>query len=269
MKKILSIGALLAASTLSLHSAAETFIYQVENLGVNTQSAYPNLDLNQLKSIRVIVEKDSWNDEGQIKRMDLDFENATDLTITNFSSEFTTYRAIVNGAWVYKQVAAELNVYGPINDSTSFDLKLHVVEQTSNLNNPAESYGLQILQALGNFKDMTPNKLADASNVTVDGKRLNLKLFQKAETGMNGEGFRIDASWLGHGDRTLFLNAPFAPPEYGRFKAIAIDLNSVTLPDGNVDHQIQVRYEDEFGAQMTSGYEPLQYLLDVAYPPQP
>lgn len=270
MKKLLLWSA--AAFTLagySLPSTAETQTFEINYPSTNAQPLYPNLNLNSVSSIKLVVDRNQQNPEGSIRRLDIDFENATDLTVTNFSREYDRHVATINGAWVYRKLGVELVSNGPISENSDINIRLYVIEMDSVLNSPGETFGPDILTVNGPLMNTSPNPIADVTSMVVNGKRLTLRLLKRPESGMNGEGFVVNAQWLGNGDRTLYLNTPIAPPEYANFVAVGFNLESVTLPDGNVDYQIQVRYEDQWGTSFVNGFEPLKPLLDMVYPPQP
>ncbi len=251
-------------------SYASTLKYEVKFPYATANSYYPGLDLNNLEKINFTVERNIHNPEGLLKNVKLTFPNATDLNFYNFTNDSGTYRAVANGAWIYKQVAVEIIGAHPIQADSNINLRLYVIDSQSNLNNPGMSFGLNLLDANGPLQDITVNTLADSTSLMVNAKRLNLRLYQKAKRTMNGEGFVIDTKWLGHGDRQIIVPAPFAFTEFSMFNAVAIETQTITHPDGLEEHLFSIKYEDEMGGyQQNTPFEPLKMYLDQVYPPTP
>ncbi|WP_096085407.1 hypothetical protein [Agaribacterium haliotis] len=266
MIKLIRNSLVLGCAFLPLSVLAEQNKYEVLHPSVNYQPFYPGLDLNQLESMELSTESSEHSPEDKLTQLKLEFRNATDLVAKNFSYDGANYRAIVNGAWVYKQVLVEVS--GPeIHADGPVNVRLYVVEQQSNLNNPGHSFGAELLSAEGHAEDITPNALADATTIKMQGKNLNLRLYKRIERDrMSGQqGFKVETRWLGHGDRAFYVAAPFPAPEAERFTAIGLDIQSEILPEGETEFLFQIRYEDEFGGQTTTPLEPLRPYLDQAY----
>ncbi|RLT94357.1 hypothetical protein, partial [Ketobacter sp.] len=138
MKKISCalIGASMALSTQLIH-ADTTYQYEIPMPGHYYQPLYPNLNLNELQKISVQAVKKDFYPEAELEQLTLDFKYATDLVATNFSRDGNVYRAVVEDAWVYKQILVEVHAMEPISSHTNLEVRLFVVEQSSNLNQPA------------------------------------------------------------------------------------------------------------------------------------
>lgn len=269
MNKWVKTSAIFIVSACSTLAQADVFNYEVFAPSHTATTVYPGLDLNGLEKIVVRAENSDFDPEIKITRLQLAFPNATDLIVNNLTLNSSgTYRGVVNGAWVYKQVAVEVDAPQPITPQSQINVRLFIVEHQSNINHPEMSFGYQILDANGILEDVSPNRLADTNAVTVDNERLILRLFKRAQSSYQGQGFKVETNWLGNGERTLYLPAPFTPEEYHRYSAVGIDIDTFTHPDGLEEHNFQIRYEDEFGTVQTTPLEPLRPYLDTAYPPQ-
>lgn len=253
-------------------SFAETLKYEMLFPATTANSYYPGLDLSQLKKINITVNRDMLTPEDSIKYLKLDFDNATDVAVSNlsFDQNANKYVGVINGAWVYRKLGIEVEAQSQILADQPVSVRLFVIEQQSNVNDPVMSYGPDLVVANGPLFDVTPNSVADSINVKIDTKNLNLKLYKRAERvtqpSYSGEGFRIDSRWLGNGDRTFTIPTPFNVND-SNFKAVALELQSHALPDGQVDHLIAITYEDLNGSRQTTPFEPLKPLLDQVYPP--
>ncbi|WP_196140217.1 hypothetical protein [Aliikangiella sp. G2MR2-5] len=264
--------ALLAAS--SSLSFAETINFEMPFPSTTANSFYPTLDLNQLNKVNLTVERNIFSPEDTIKSVKLDFANATDIITSNlaYSQSANKYVGTINGAWIYRQVGIEINASPQILTNENVSIRLFVVEQQSNINNPEQSFGPDLVVTEGVLFNVTPNPVIDSANVQVEDKNLNLRLHQRADSvslpTVSGEGFIIDARWLGHGDRTLIIPAPYNINDIN-FKTVAINIESYPLPDGQIDHMISITYEDMGGYQQTTPFEPLKPLLENAYQTTP
>ena len=272
MKNIVkSCAAILLATGANL-TFAETLKFEMKFPATSATSYYPGLDLSQLQKIDITVDRDILNPQDTIQYLKLDFNNATDLAVANlsFDQNANRYVGIINGAWVYRKLGIEVDAQPQIMADQPVSVRLFVIEQQSNVNDPVMSYGPDLVVANGSLFDVTPNWVADSLNVRVDDKNLNLKLYKRAERvtqpTYSGEGFRIDARWFGNGDRTFTIPTPFDVND-SNFKAVGLELESYTLPEGQVEHLIAVTYEDLAGSRQTTPFEPLKPLLDQVYPP--
>ncbi|MEE2729748.1 MAG: hypothetical protein VYA55_02945 [Pseudomonadota bacterium] len=261
------IGASLALSS-QLVQADSTYQYEIIMPGHYYQPLYPNLNLNELNKISVQAVKKDFNPEMELEQMTLDFQHATDLVVKNFSRDGNVYRAIVDDAWVYKQVLVEVHAMEPISNHSNMEIRLFVVEQNSNLDQPSQSFGMETFQAHGNLMDITPNPLADETSLTVGGKNLQLKLYRNPTdviTPMYGNyGFKIEADWMGHGNRVFAIPAPFGPMDADQFDAVSLQIESFPISPTEMDYQIAVHYVDKFGYPNSTPLMPLQdYLMQV------
>lgn len=271
MKKISCalIGASLAVSA-QLVQADSTYQYEINMPGHYYQPLYPNLNLNELNKISVQAIKKDFNPDVELDQLTLDFQFATDLVATNFSRDGNVYRAIVEGAWVYNQILVEVLAMDPISNHSNIEIRLFVVEQASNLDQSTMSFGMETFQAFGNLVDITPNPLADESNLTVDGKNLKLSLHRNPTdtiTPIYGNyGFKIEADWMGHGVQAFAIPAPFGPMDADQFDAVALQIESFPISPTEMEYHIAVKYVDQTGYTNLTPMMPLRDYLMQAFP---
>lgn len=250
---------------------ADTFNYEIQNPQQQHHApVYPNLDLHNIEKVSLTTTFD-YQTGLTLDRLEIFFPNATNLVATNFSNHGEIYKTVVEDAWVYSGLLVEVQPIHPGPDAFQTDnplsVQLSVVEQKSNLNHPAHSSGLQILGVDGLLTNTTANKIVDIAQLVVDEKQLTLELNQRPEFNMYDQGFKINALWMGHGEQTIYIPAPFSHHEFHAFKAVAIDTISETYPDGYVDVQLQISYQDEFGQTQTTPMQPLLPILEAVFPP--
>ncbi|EAR11413.1 hypothetical protein [Reinekea blandensis] len=116
--------------------------------------------------------------------------------------------------------------------------------------------------------DTTPTTIVDTFETEFMGKELVLSLNQRPgdiqqEWG-SAFGFKADATWMGHENKTLaFQNynaTPFA-------NAIGFDvIEDTNLPEPD-QIQISIKYRTEMGSIEQTDYQPLFMLMDEAYGP--
>lgn len=255
---------MLCATTLCVADVFEV----VNPQSFQTQSFYPGLDLNQVNGVTLVTSAfDIDNPEPSLNQVKIDFKNANDLIVRNLTlSTDGTYRGFVNGAWIYKTVSVEINTANRFAEGAPFDAVIRIVENRNALSS-SDDMGPDIARISGSLKDVTPNnKVADRAVATVQGKRLALNLKQRCVTNpMDGQsGFKIDASWMGNGDRALYVSGPGAPAGQCHFKAVALDVTPV--PGLSGEYEFRVTYEDNFGGpKMTTPPMPLDFLLRQGY----
>lgn len=269
MKKISCalLGASMALSA-QLVKADSTFQYEINMPAHYYSPLYPNLNLNELNKISVQASKKDFNPDAVLDQVTLDFQFATDLVASNFSRNGNVYRAIVDDAWVYKQILVEVVAMEPISNYSNLEIRLFVVEQSSNLDQPGNSFGMETLQAFGNLVDITPNPLADEVSLTLDGKNLQLKLYRNATDVMTpiygNYGFKIEADWMGHGNQAFSIPAPFGPMDADQFDAVALQIESFPISPTETEYQIAVSFVDKSGYSNTTPLMPLRdYLMQV------
>ena len=227
---------------------------------------YPDLDLHQIEKIKITASTSNlYPYRTDITRLDLVFPNATDLTVTNLSYDGQMYRGLVNGAWVYKQIMVEVEAPELLTADINVRIRLYVVDQVSSVNNPTLSYGLQMFDTSGFLVDVTPNKIVDVTTFKVDQKNLTLRLYQRPVADSTGQGFKVNATWFGHGEASFVLGGGVAPG----LKAIGLVVDTQTLPDGTQQHFVSINFSDNGGPVSTTLPEDIRPYLDAHFPVLP
>lgn len=268
-----SLGITLVALA-STTTYAKTFKYDL--LGVHSFNGvihYPELDFDQVKSAVLTINKDPLSPDVQISSVEITFPNAAKLLATGFKkTEFGTWRAAVNDAWIYRQVIVEVretdfNNAGPMPVSIS----VSVSEKSVFIQPEEDPKGHPLFNVEGVLRDITTNKIVDTESVIIDGKRLNLSLkenltFAAPDVQINGtrEGFVIDTLWMGKGQKTLYVPAPVPQSEFDRYTATGLVMEEVNGPVGK-EYFFSVKFTDSMGAEQLTPNLPLKYLLDTAY----
>ncbi|GAA4358239.1 hypothetical protein [Kangiella marina] len=261
----------------TLSAQAGTAQYEIYHPVHGSTVPFPNLDLNGVETIKVHTSNSIHDPMENIDYLELVFKNATNLVAKNFKKEDDSYsgsqvyRAVVQDAWVYSKVIVKVTTDGPISGGKNLFIELEVAELTYELNDPVYSHGVVIFNADGILSDVTPTVVADVETVTHQNDELSLTLHQKPKFDeFTGEGFKIKANWMGHGERTLTIPAPFSSEEYSFFRAAGIEVQSETFPDGFVEHQFRIKYEDAFGGYTQyTPFESLNMYIDQAYQATP
>ena len=265
--------------TFSSLATANTTQYEIYYPGHGSTAPFPSLDLNDLEVIKVQASSSHYEPVQSIDQLELVFKNATNLVAKNFKKDDNgynpsgthTYKAVVSDMWVYSKVIVKVMTNGPIAGGKDLYVELEVAEMTFELNDPQYSNGLSIFQANGILNDVTPVVISDIENLTYQNDQLSLSLQQKPKFDeFTGEGFKITANWMGHGERTLSIPTPFSSEEYSFYKAAGLEVRSETLPDGFVIHEFRIKYEDMPGGYMQyTNFEPLDMYMDQAYQSNP
>ncbi len=265
MNSLRNIFYIFLLSLSSTHIFADTIKFESPFPSSNYDQIYPNLQLNQIDSFKVTASTNEFFAEADITRLEIVFPFATNLIANNFVREGNVYRSLVNNAWVFKQVLVEVEAPGGLQMDSNLSIRLYIVEQTSNLNNPVMSYGHMMLQTDGGLIDTTPNRLADVTTVKVDSKNLTLRLYQRPQSGQTGYGFYIKSTWLGHGNADIYIPA-INPSAFNLFQAVAVNVVSEIIGTDTI-HFINIDYIDKASGQtMSTGPEDLRMYLDQAFP---
>ncbi|AOE49135.1 hypothetical protein [Kangiella sediminilitoris] len=240
---------------------------------------YPNLDLNGIEKIKVKTSSSIHQPDQELEEIELVFPNATNLVAKNFQKVDGSYsyngsdvfKTIVNDAWVYSKVLVKVTTNGKkIAGGTDLSVELEVVEMTFELNDPNNSMGLNIFNANGILRDVTPVTIADVESLNYQDDDMTLSLYQRATFDeFNGDGFKIKTNWMGHGERIINVPAPIPSEDYSIFKAAGLEIQTETFPDGFTDHQFRIKYEDPMGYAQYTPFEPLQPYIDQAYQANP
>lgn len=267
-------------SIVSASSYAKTFKYELTDIfSSNGTVTYPSLEFGQAQSAVFTVNKDPLSPNFQISSLEVTFPTAAKLVATGFKQvDHDTYRAVVNDAWIYRQIFIDvrgLDFNYPHRSSPLIEASIS--EKSIFIQPEADVTGQPLFILHSPFmRDITASKIADTASVVLAGKRLTLSL--KNNLGVvsttNGpgsstqEGFVVDALWMGKGQKTLYIPAPVPVEEFDGFEAIAIDINERPTPQG-VEYTLVIKFKDPHGSEISTPELPLMHLLEIAYGSQP
>ncbi|MES2825004.1 MAG: hypothetical protein V4732_15470 [Pseudomonadota bacterium] len=261
---------LFLAMSLFVSVEAKTIKYDLVQLNSHSGTIqYPGLDFFGAKSAILTITKVAPLFEAQLTSLEITFPNAAKLLATNFKLiEGNRYRAIVNGAWVYKEVIVEL-------DPVQFEPKMHtmihvfVSERTAFINPQVEipNHSAVLFNAFGIMRDITPTRIVDTASTIISNKKVTLSLKDRMGTRESGvgfpDGFIVDALWYGKGVKTLYLPAPIPPQDFDTVEVIGLIVEGTT----DADVSVSVKFKDRSGFEITSPRVPLKLFLDEAYGP--
>ncbi len=232
---------------------------------------YPRLDLLNPKSAVLTVVKNAPLYETHLTSLEITFPTAAKFTATNFKLIEGKHRAIVNGAWIYKEVIVEMDDI-PLQPGLPQNIRVYVSERTAFINPQAETpdHSTLLFTVNGVPRDITPVRIVDTESILIGGKRVTLSLRDRLLintapwTGTYiPDGFVVDVLWYGRGTKTLYLQAPVAPYEFDSIEVIDLILSGTT----DADRTVSVKYKDRHGSELTSPTMLLKDLLDQAYGP--
>ncbi len=261
-------------SILSASTYAKTFEYDFT--AINSFPGpiqYPNLNFNQPKSAVFKVNKDPLSPDVQINSLEVSFPNAAKLVATGFKKiEPDLYRAIVDDAWIYRQVFVDVrgaDFNRPLQSNPRIEVS--VSEQSAFIQPEVVPKGQPLFTVNGILRDITVAKIADVATTTIDTKLLTLSLkdtlsYASAESPVNGprEGFVIEALWQGKGQKTIYVPAPIPQEDFDRLTAIAITIREITIPGGK-DYFFSIKYKEENGSERITNEQLLRPLLNNAF----
>jgi hypothetical protein len=249
----------------SVLTEAKTTKYDLVQLNShNGVIQYPGLDFFNAKSAILTVTKTPPSIEPQLTSLEMTFPNAAKLTATNFKRIDGRYRAIVNGAWVYKEVVVELDNV-PLESNFPVAINVFVSERTAFINPLAENPGRPLFTAFGIMRDITPIRIVDSESTMISNKKVILSLRDRLGVRSQGagvpEGFIVDALWYGRGTKTLYLAAPVPRQEFDNIDVVSLVVTGAL----ESDLMVSVKFKDPQGFEMISPPMPLKLLLDEAY----
>lgn len=266
MKLIFSSVCTFLLVLLAASANAKTLKYELQDIfSHNGEINYPGLDFHNAQSATLTVEKLEGNPTPELVSLDLVFPEAATLKVRGFVRQGPdTYRALVPGAWIFREVLVQLQI-PELSVGAPVQIMVKVVEGTSYLNPIVNSVGPDLLIAHGILKDVTPSKVVDTGFAVVEGKRVNLSLKDRLGFGETSPqfGFAIDALWLGNGQKTLYLHAPIPFEEFDFVEPIALLIEAMNGPNG-IENMVSVKYILA-GEEQISPPFPLAELLNQAY----
>ena len=268
-------------SMLSASSYAKTFEYDFTAINsLPGPIQYPNLNFNQPKAVVFKVNKDPLSPDVQINSLEVSFPNAAKLVATGFRKiEPDLYRAIVDDAWIYRQVFVDVrgvDFNRPLQSNPRIEVSIS--EQAGFIQPEVAPKGQPLFSVNGILRDITVAKIADVATTTIDSKPLTLSLkdtltYAPVENQINGprEGFAIEALWQGKGQKTIYVPVPVPQEDWDRLTAIAITIKEMTIPGGK-DYFFSIKYKEENGIERTTNEQLLRPLLNTVFgttPPYP
>lgn len=266
---------LIAFTLASTTSLAKTYKYDF--VGIHSNNGfinYPGLDFNQAETVLLTVNKDPLSPQTSISTLDITFPNAAKLRATGFKKldGSDTYRAIVNDAWIYRQVIVDIrNIDFNVPHHIRPTIEVSVSEKTDFIQPENNIKGHPLFFVDGDLRDITPSKVIDTASVVAEGKRVNLSLrenlsFALPSASINGprEGFVIDALWFGKGLKTFYIPASVPNSEFDRYSAVALELEELNGPEGK-EYAVSVKFLEASGGEMQTPPQPLKPLLDAAF----
>lgn len=265
---------------LSTSTYAKTFKYDLAALNSHQGPInYPKLNFNQVKSAVFTVNKDPLTPELQISSLEVTFPNAAKLLATDFKKiEPNLYRAVVNDAWIYRQVIVDVRELDFNRPAAHALIEVYVSEKSAFIQPEitTDAKGENLFHVNGILRDITTAKIADTAVVTVNSKNVTLSLkdlltYAPVESQINGprEGFVIDALWQGKGQKTIYIPAPASLEEFDRYTAIGLTLTERDLVSGK-EYFFSIKYKDEgFNGELNTPEQPLRPLLNSAFNSNP
>lgn len=261
----------LSLAVFVVSAEAKNIKYEFTDMNSNSGYVYyPRLDLNSAKSVIVNVVKNPPLFETQLSSVEITFPNAAKMTATNFKLVGgNTFRAVVNGAWIFKEVIVELDAFS-LEPRRNSAVNVYVSERTAFINPQAEAVSPDTLlfSVRGMVRDITPIRIVDNASLLIAGKKVTLSLRDRPQVNpapWNGssrpDGFVVDVLWYGRGTKSVYLEAPIPYPEFDSVEVIALVINGTT----DIDRTISVKFKDRHGFEMTSQPVQLQPLLDQTY----
>jgi hypothetical protein len=231
---------------------------------------YPRLDLSNPKSAVLTLTKSAPLYETQLTSLEITFPTAAKFTATNFKLiEGNKYRAVVNGAWIYKEVVVEVEVF-PLELRQAPIIRAYISERTAFINPQAEIPDMSALLFTihGQLRDITPVRVIDNESILIGGKKVTLSLRDRIQLNAGPwtgtyipDGFVVDVLWYGRGTKSIVIQAPVPPPEFDATEAVALVLSGTT----DADRTISVKYKDRFGTELVTPPAQLKTLLDQAF----
>lgn len=273
MKKTAAL--LILATAMSQSAMADNYTYQSIYLNTSSGFSYPGLDLYGASATLSFNDSNAL-EESKLNKAVIKFENAKDLTISNFTYDQNAQRyfATVKNAWVFKEISVAVVADGTRSQSAA-EIRITVPSATSNTMDNGQYYDeVELANLSGTIFETTAVRTSDTASFTHLGKRVRLSLKDRyqSESPINppptygeADGFKIEANWLGHGVRSFYVRPNISDNEIHRFQAIGIELEQHELGNEEVDTWISVKYSDNYGHTLISPAQPLSILLNEVF----
>jgi len=264
MRNSLAALLLLAASVVTSNAAALDFSYQTDEMqNYGTGFTFPELNLDQAKANLVFTSNE--HSDPKLSKVTIDFENARDITASNFTRSDSgygdVYYAVVNKAWVFKQVIVEvtLNSGWPLDN---VQIRVFVPYATSELGDAPVGQGVDLFQSGAPTVDVSKRRVADVGVFWQNQKRVLVKLKDRVGSQLGQPGvtdFELEVDWHGHGLKTIYIPAP---NNYITAIGLVIEEHDYA---GVVEHTVAIRYADRFGSVGVSESHPITQILEDAF----
>jgi hypothetical protein len=259
---------------------AKTFKYELTNIHSSEgyEVKYPGLELNNIKSATLTVNKDPLLPDWQLNSLEITFNTAAKLTATGFKKvSHNTYRAVVNDVWVFRQLIVDvketdLNIY----QNPFVNIQVSVSDKYAFNVPELDSQGHELFHVAGAIRDISPIKIIDTASIILDNKRVNFSLRERPGiliVGSDGpeqsrkEGFLVDVLWMGKGQKTVSLYISSSLEYYPQLDAIALVIEERDGYFGTKEQVMYVKYKDVNGAEMFTSPTPIRPLLESVYGP--
>lgn len=267
--KISQLAGALAITAAALPSFAEVVNYTTDSVNVFSEPYSYELNLQSLEKVTFRADvpdegADPYSPEFNIKLLQakFHFSDASDLVVNNFQKHNNSdeYIAYVQNAWIFRELQVIVRPQGQGFTEGPLDIRLEIVDKKSRTNDKVTDHGIPLLNLQTHVIDNTPAQLADITSLKYQNKRLTLRLFDRVVYGAGEPYIRVDANWLGHGNRTLKLPANEFP---------ILDIRAIALDtDENQDIvSLNVSFLSSYNSQEEVRTFDLQPLLDAAYGP--
>jgi hypothetical protein len=161
---LLGISILLGAAS----SLAERNTYESEKFSSFPSPTYPNLNLNSIDQLKLVVDNISSSSDAQLYSAEFSFPNANNIKAFNFEKIGDTYRSIVSNAWIYKKIIVDITPRSGFGAHYEYTARIYVGEESSKLNDTSSVPGILIYEYGGSMRDKTYNNTADSTSVIRD-----------------------------------------------------------------------------------------------------
>jgi hypothetical protein len=268
---LLSAGLALA----SLTAQAKTYTYDLRNITSGGPPVYPGLDLNGATAAVLNIYRAPGNPQVELRSLEISFPMAGKLRTGVFKQlDGQRYRALVGGAWVFKEVIVELDTPSGWVPGTQLHARVLVTDQVSFLNPEVQNQGVTLAHLQGELRDITYSPTIDSVSTLLDTKRVTLNLRDRLSAPLPGStfvplprepSFVLDTLWMGRGQKLLYVPAFVPWMDMERIEPIGLVLEGPAA-----DPQLRIRIRDlgiGLGQEVLLPGQPLRQLLQQQFGP--
>lgn len=256
---------------------ADTYQYQSDYFSGHSSGIFQPLTLNA-NSLKFTV-SDGMPGQYNLDSVTIGFDQRESLTVRNFRPlpGNDGFIAKAYNAWVFKELDVVFRTSSYNTTEFGPDATVEIfIPNISSVIDPHIPYdpGMLLFNGQGFVFDVSPKQLADRESYVIDSKTVTLKLmnrlgqFQPPSMPVPGfeHGFELNVDWLGHGQRKVFINAPIDTKQFAQYRAVALKVLEMPMPEG-MDYMISVEFEETFsGHRMESSAYQLRHILNSAFP---